>query len=107
MYRPRRPGDLRRSFTFGGRVPATVGLILALIVVATVTSWILRNQDWAALWPAGILRGGELWRLVTWTFVQDHPLTLLFGGMMLYTFGTQLAFDWGEGRFLSTFLLLT
>jgi membrane associated rhomboid family serine protease len=39
--------------------------------------------------------------------VQDHPLTLLFGGLMLYSFGTQLAFDWGEARFLWTFVLLT
>src|SRR5512147_2635219 len=99
MYRPRRSGDLRRSLTFGGRVPASLGLLLALIVVATVASWILRNQGWAVLSPAAIVRAGEVWRLVTWAFVQDHPLTLLFGGLMLYSFGSQLSYDWGEGRF--------
>ena len=56
--------------------------------------------------PAAI-RHGELWRLVSWPFVQDQPLTLLFGGLMLYSFGNQLAYDWGEGRFLWTFVLLT
>jgi membrane associated rhomboid family serine protease len=106
MYRPRRTGDLRRSLTFGGRMPASVGLLLALIVIATVASWLLRNGEWAVLSPAAILHG-EVWRLVTWAFVQDHPLTLIFGGLMLYSFGNQLAYDWGESRFLWTFLLLT
>ncbi len=87
-------------------MPASVGLLLALIVIATVTSWILRNLEWAALSPTAVL-DGQVWRLVTWAFVQDHPLTLIFGGMMLYSFGNQLAYDWGEGRFLWTFFLLT
>lgn len=87
-------------------MPAAVGFLLALIVIATVTSWVLRSGDWAVLSPAAI-RHGELWRLVSWPFVQDQPLTLLFGGLMLYSFGNQLAYDWGEGRFLWTFVLLT
>ncbi len=106
MYRPRRTGDLRRSFTFGGRVPSAVGLVLVLILVATVGSWIVRNGGWAVLSP-GLVFAGQIWRLATWPFVQDDPLTLLFGGFMLYQFGSQLAFDWGEGRFLRTFAGLT
>ncbi|HET6410882.1 MAG TPA: rhomboid family intramembrane serine protease [Anaeromyxobacter sp.] len=106
MYRPRRSSDLRRSLTFGGRMPAAVGLLLLLMVVATVASWILRNSEWAELSPAAILQG-QIWRIVSWAFVQGQPLTLLFGGLMLYSFGSQLAYDWGEARLLSTFLGLT
>lgn len=87
-------------------MPAVIGLLLALILIATAASWILRNGEWAVFAPE-LLRAGQWWRLVTWPFVQDHPLNLLFGGFMLYQFGSQLAYDWGEGRFLSTFTLLT
>jgi len=87
-------------------MPASVGLLLAVMVIATVASWILRNNAWAVLAPENVLRAGEVWRLVTWAFVQDHPLTLIFGGMMLYSFGSQLSYDWGEDRFLWTFVAL-
>lgn len=102
-YRSRRPGDLRRALTFGGRMPAALGLLLALILAATVGSWVLRTSGWAVLSPDALLRG-ELWRLVSWAFVQDQPLTLLFGGFMLYSFGVQLVYGWSEGRLLWTFL---
>jgi membrane associated rhomboid family serine protease len=104
MFRWRR--GLGRPFTFGGRVPAAVGFLLALTVAASGVSWLLGSGAWAALSPTAI-RHGEAWRLVSWAFVQDHPLTLVFGGLMLYSFGTQLARDWGEGRFLWTYLALT
>ncbi len=106
MYRPRRSGDLRNSFTFGGRMPAVIGLLLALTVLATVGVWITRDANWAVLAPVAVLRG-QVWRLVTWPFVETQPINLIFGGFMLYQFGTQLAYDWGEGRFLTRYLFLT
>ncbi len=57
MYRPRRSGDLRNSFTFGGRMPAVIGLLLALTLLATVGAWITRDGRWAVLAPAAILGG--------------------------------------------------
>lgn len=102
--RPRRTSpDLGSAFTFGGRVPSGLGLLLVLILVATVGSWVTRNQGWAALVPALVLRG-QLWRLVSWAFVQGDPLTLLFGGFMLYSMGQQLALVWSERRLVATFL---
>ncbi len=106
MYRPRRTGDLRRSLTFGGRMPAVIGLLLALTLLATVGYWITRNGEWAVLAPDAVLHG-QLWRLVTWPFIEAQPLNLIFGAFMLYQFGSQLAYDWGEGRFLSRYLVLT
>jgi membrane associated rhomboid family serine protease len=103
QYRARRRGNLLGGFTFGGRVPPVLGFLLAAILAATVVSWILRDASWAVLEP-GLLARGELWRLVSWAFVQDHPLTLLFGGLALYSFGLQLAHDWSQQRFLWTFL---
>jgi membrane associated rhomboid family serine protease len=106
MRRPGRTGDLRRSLSFGGRVPPVLGLLLALVLIATVGSWIVRDAGWAALAPEAIRRG-ELWRLGSWVLVQDQPLTLLFGGFVLYSFGSQLVYDWGESRFFWTFAAVT
>jgi membrane associated rhomboid family serine protease len=87
-------------------MPAVIGSLLALILAGTVGSWIMKDARWAVLEPFAILHG-QLWRLVSWVFVEIQPLNLLFGGLMLWQFGSQLSYDWGEGRFLSTFLLLT
>ena len=101
----RRGGGLPRLFTFGDRVPASLGLILALMLAMSVWSWLDRTRTFAslsALWPEMVLRG-QLWRLVSWPFIQEDPLTLLFGGFMLYWLGQQLAFVWSERRFLLRF----
>ncbi|HET6438659.1 MAG TPA: rhomboid family intramembrane serine protease [Anaeromyxobacter sp.] len=105
MYRPRRTRDLRSSFTFGGRIPASLGLLLVLMVVATVSFW-LWHMGWVVL-RSDTLASGQLWRLLTWPLVQADPTALIFGGLTLYFFGPPLAYDWGERRFLSTVLLLT
>ncbi|HYG67244.1 MAG TPA: rhomboid family intramembrane serine protease [Anaeromyxobacteraceae bacterium] len=102
--RPRRRSSLTESFTFGGRIPGSVGLLLVVILIASVLGWQNRAiQGYAAFYPDAILRG-ELWRLVTWVFVQDHPMTLLFGGFMVWSFGGQLSYVWGERRFVLRFL---
>jgi membrane associated rhomboid family serine protease len=105
--RSRRGGELQRFFTFGGRVPAAVGLVLALMLFASVWGWLERGLlALAELSPGHILQG-QIWRLVTWPFFQDHPFTLIFGGMMIYFVGQQLAYVWSERRFLLRFLWYT
>ncbi len=96
----RRRSDLSRFFTFGGRVPASVGFLLALMLVASV--WGALNHavaEGAILQPEEIKRG-DLWRLVTWVLVQRDPGTLLFGGFMLWWIGQQLSYEWSERRFV-------
>jgi membrane associated rhomboid family serine protease len=97
----RRGVGLPRFLTFGDRVPPSLGLVLALMLAMSVWGWIdPQLQILAALSPAMILRG-QLWRLVSWPFVQGDPFALLFGGFMLYWLGQQLAFVWSEQRFLA------
>jgi membrane associated rhomboid family serine protease len=43
---------------------------------------------------------------VTWPFFERDPLSLLFGGLMLYWFGRDLCMAWGERRFLATFFVI-
>jgi hypothetical protein len=103
----RRDPQLPQGFTFGGRVPATVGLLLVLLVGATLAGWITGRSGIAALVPELVIRG-EVWRLVSWAFVQPRGdvLGLLFGGFMIFSFGQQLAYVWSERRFLGTFVAL-
>jgi len=99
----RRGNELPRFFTFGDRVPAALGLILSLMLAASVWGWLDRElQVLAALAPVMIYRG-QVWRLVSWPFVQEDPLTLLFGGFTLFWLGQQLAFAWSERRLLLRF----
>jgi membrane associated rhomboid family serine protease len=103
----RRRGDLSTFFTFGGRVPASVGLLLALMLVASIAGWTNpRLALEAALMPVAILRG-QIWRLVTWPFFQDDPLTLLFAGLLLWQMGQQLSYAWSERTFVIRFLVYT
>jgi membrane associated rhomboid family serine protease len=100
----RRGVGLPRFLTFGDRVPPSLGLILALMLAMTVWGWMdSRVVALTMLWPEAVLRG-QFWRLLTWPFVQRDPMSLLFGGYMLYWVGQQLAFVWSEERFLLRFL---
>ncbi len=101
----RRTRSIAEAFTFGGRVPATVGALIAAIVVASLLGALGRGHglvETAALVPAFVWEG-QVWRLVTWVFFETDPLSLLFGGLTLYWFGRDLCFAWGARRFLVTF----
>jgi membrane associated rhomboid family serine protease len=52
---------------------------------------------WAALEPSRIWRG-EIWRLVTWPFVELTPLSLILTCVAIYHFGGELSYRWGERR---------
>jgi len=101
----RRAGN---PFSFGGRVPAAVGGLIAVTVAVSLAAavgernglplWRLLSLDPRAVWR------GEVWRLVTWVLLENEPLNLLFGGLVLWWFGRDLVDAWGERRFLATYL---
>jgi membrane associated rhomboid family serine protease len=102
-----RRGDLSSFFTFGGRVPASVGLLLVVMLVSSVAASVdPRVLDFSALAPE-LVRRGQLWRLVTWPFVQGDVFALLFVGFMLWWLGQQLSYAWSERRFVTRFLWYT
>lgn len=101
----RRRGDLSSLFTFGGRVPATVGFLLSAMLVASLWGFLSPGAlGAAALAPELVLRSGELWRLVTWPFFQPDPLSLVLAGLMVWTTGQQLSYAWSERRFAVRFV---
>jgi hypothetical protein len=62
-------------------------------------------QSWAALVPARLWRG-EVWRLVTWVFVEPGALALIVTCASIYKFGGELAPRWGDRR-LRRFVIQT
>jgi membrane associated rhomboid family serine protease len=68
--------------------------LVASIAAALDGGWI---ASWAALAPAKIWHG-EVWRLVTWPFVETGALGLVLTCAAIYKFGGDLAERWGDRR---------
>jgi membrane associated rhomboid family serine protease len=85
-------------------VPPAIAALIALTVVTSLLAAIDNRRggelyELLALAPARVWQG-EVWRLVTWTFVEDGPITLVFSCIALYWFGGDLVAAWGQRRFL-------
>jgi membrane associated rhomboid family serine protease len=99
---------LGQALSFGGRIPAAVGALVAVMVVASLAGVVgARNGlpllSLGVLSPPAVLEG-EVWRLVTWVFLEAAPLDLLLGCYIVWWLGRDLAFAWGEKRFLGAWL---
>lgn len=106
-----RRGSVLDRFTFGGRVPGGLGLVLAVTAVASLfVAFGSRHAaplfELAALAPERVIHG-QVFRLVTWPFIEPGPLALLFGLLFLYWFGRDLADVWGSRHFLAVYLGIT
>jgi membrane associated rhomboid family serine protease len=102
-----RPAPLTDRLTFGGRLPWAIGLLIVLTVgLSLFAAFGDRHAaplfDLASLRPAEVWRG-QLWRLVTWPFIQSGPFALLWACIFLYWFGRDLAGEWGSHQFLAVF----
>lgn len=74
-----------------------IAITFAASVVALVDGGF--TAHWAALDPARIWRG-EVWRLVTWIFVEQAPTSILFTCAAIYKFGGEVAPRWGTRRLI-------
>jgi membrane associated rhomboid family serine protease len=101
-----RPRGWQDSLTFGDRVPWGLGLVLSLVLGASlVVAFVGRHSslvEFVPLVAADVWRG-EVWRLVTWTLVEPGPIALVISCLMIYWFGRELAELWGSPRFLRVF----
>jgi len=91
------------------RTPLVVVVLLAVTLVsslvAALTTKVLPIWAYGALVPAEVWRG-QVWRLVTWVFLQEDPIGLVFGCLSIYWFGGPLCKAWGPRRFLLVYLSL-
>ena len=110
MARSSRPLDRLAfvdRFSFGGRVPGGIGLVLLITIVSSLTvvfgeRHALELYALVPLVPGKVL-GGELWRVVTWVWVEPSALSLVFRCLMLYWFGRDLTAIWGSRRFFALY----
>lgn len=58
-----------------------------------------------ALHPAGVMKSGTLWQLVTYLFLHGGIGHLIFNMLALWMFGTPLEGDWGTRRFLKYYFI--
>lgn len=106
----RRP--LRRDlFTFGDRMPWSVGLLLTLVVVPSLVA-AFGSRHAGSFFEVLSLRApdvlhGQVWRVFTYVLVEPSPLGLFFAGLCIYWFGSDLARDWGNEWFLRIVASLT
>ena len=104
----KRVDSLLGRFTFGGRLPGGVGIILAVTLGCSLVA-AFGSRTWVELFTMGALvpervLHGEVWRLVTWSVLETRPIGLLFACLFLYWFGGDLARDWGSRRFFLVYL---
>ncbi len=112
MLYMRRSARWLDRFTFGGRMAGAVGLILVVTVLASLATAFTSRHAEPPLFELAALRpdlvfGGQVWRLLTWPFVEPSPLWLLFGCLFLWWFGRDLAEQWGSYPFLAVWFGLT
>lgn len=93
---------------FGNRFPAVVVWLAGLVLIGSCLLALearvgIGLAKWLVL-QAPFVFAGQLWRLVTWSFVEFNPLGLIFGCLALLVFGRDLADAWGPRRFLVTCL---
>jgi membrane associated rhomboid family serine protease len=72
-------------------------ITLAASIVSAVDGGFV--AQWAALAPARVWHG-ELWRLVTWPFVEPGPVSLVVTCLSIFKFGSELSVRWGDRRLL-------
>jgi hypothetical protein len=71
---------------------------IAITLGASIVAVLDRGfAAWASFIPSRIL-GGEVWRLATWPFVADGPLSLLVTCLVIYRLGNEIAARWGDHR---------
>jgi len=83
--------------------PITTVLIAATLAMSIVVAIDARAggalYHHLALLPEAVWRG-QVWRLMTWPFIQGGPLSLIFACVVLYVFGSDLLISWGPSRYL-------
>jgi membrane associated rhomboid family serine protease len=83
-----------------------IGIFIALFLIFSLsgTEAKLFLIRWLALTPDSLL-GGEVWKLVTTTFLAGTPITFLLDVVVLWMFVPTLERAWGRKRFLTFFFL--
>jgi membrane associated rhomboid family serine protease len=90
----------------GQRVPLVVVSLISAILGMSILAAVSKGAGFPLLMaslplvPVLVLRGFEVWRLVSWPFLGVDGINLLFGCYALWWCSADLARAWGGARFL-------
>ena len=92
----------QRGFRLPG-LPAmqTAATKLAVGLVAGSILFALFRQsfgEWLVLVPALVLRSFALWQPLTYAFIENSPMGVIFGALILWSIGGALEQTWGSRR---------
>lgn len=100
MRAPRVP-----SFRVLGQVlPATLLVVMGLTFGLSVLGALLPGLLALGAFVPALVLEGQVWRLFTWVFFEQDPISLVFAILMLWWFGRELAYAWGPWKFLLIYL---
>lgn len=86
-------------------IGALIAVTIAVSLLAALSSHYGSSLAAYLVCFADAVLSGQVWRLVTATFVEMDPISLVFACLLLYWFGSDLARRWGTRRFLAVYVL--
>src|SRR5262245_39800782 len=93
---------LRRDVTIlGSRFPLVAVALAAATLLVTILAANARTVLALGVMTPSLVLSGQLWRLLTWTFFELSPISLLFVCFAFLIFGRELVYHWGPTGFLS------
>ncbi len=79
---------------------AAAYLAVTLVAVSVVTALFRPMAALIALVPSAVIDQFFVWQIVTYGFVEDSPMGVIFGAIILFSIGGALEDMWGRRRFL-------
>lgn len=70
---------------------------MAVIAVSVVGALVPSLRSLLALWPEAFW-GGYVWQPLTYAFIEDSPLGVIFGALIVWSLGGALEQMWGRRR---------
>jgi membrane associated rhomboid family serine protease len=90
----------REVMILGAFFPIVAVGLATLTLVATILAANLQLVGALGVMMPALVWSGQLWRLLTWTFLEMSPLGLIFACFAFLFFGRDLVHQWGPVRFL-------
>lgn len=108
-YRSQFQGAPQMRFVSAGLTPIVKWLLIVNTAVFLVGFLMPPAEyfflEWFSVYPAGVGRSLQLWRLITYQFLHGDPWHLFVNMLALFFFGPMLERFWGSRKFLVFYLL--
>ena len=109
---PYRPSASDFSYSFGpGPITPVVKALIIANIVGFVVTWLAMStfavdlRLTLGLSPTQIVSGFQIWRGVTYLFLHENVLHLLFNMLALWMFGVEMERRWGSRYFLKYYFI--